>query len=269
MSDRARALSMLDALLAGGHHGPPTGALVAHFGGLRRLLLARPSELSAAGLDGERIARITATRGLWRALLRPTRARRLLSPQLVAGALPHLSWHEVEEVWVLPVDAGLRLLSRVLVARGSAASCAVTAAEIFGPALRSRARGLFVVHNHPSGDPTPSASDLAFTERLVAASKLLSLRVEDHLVVGADRWASILTRRRGSCRHPLRPRRTLLKAEWHGDAPLVASEGGHRDAPEGGLDARLEGGVAARVGADGDLRDATGGDAEADVGACK
>lgn len=214
MPDRPRDVLSLEALLStGAHTTPPVASLLAHFGDLRRLLLARRTELAAAGLDPERISRIRAMRRLWRALVRPGRARRLLTPHIVAGALPHLCFHEVEEVWVLPVDAGLRALSRVLVARGSAASCAVTPAEILGPALRTRARGLFVVHNHPSGDPTPSPSDVAFTERLLGASKLLSLRLEDHLVIAGDRWASVLTRRRGTMRFPLQPGRSLQRAQ--------------------------------------------------------
>jgi DNA repair protein RadC len=118
----------------------------------------------------------------------------------VACSLPHLAWHRVEEVWALPVDARLRPLERVLIARGGAASCAVTPAEILAVALRVRARGLFLVHNHPSGDPTPSPDDIAFTARLLEAAAVLDVRIEDHLVLGGGRFASVLSRRRGALR---------------------------------------------------------------------
>lgn len=270
MPDRATDLRSLETLLSTAPGTTPSvAALLAHFGGVRGLLLARRAELAATGLDPERISRLTATRRLWRAMVRPSRSRRLLSPHLVAGALPHLACHPVEEVWVLPVDAGLRLLSRVLVARGGAASCAVCPDEILGPALRMRARGVFVVHNHPSGDPTPSPSDIVFTDRLVSAAKPLGVRVEDHLVIAGDRWASVLTRRRGATRFALQAGPPSLKTQRHGHPPLVATEGGDRDLGERGLDARLKGGVAARVGADRDLDEPAGAHCEADLGASK
>jgi DNA repair protein RadC len=63
--------------------------------------------------------------------------------------------------------------------------------EVFRPAIVEAAAGIIVVHNHPSGDPTPSAEDRAVTRQLVAAGRLLDLPVYDHVIVAGDRWVSL------------------------------------------------------------------------------
>lgn len=235
MSPLARDVRALE-LIIGPAHGSQAGlgqALVTHFGSLRGLLVSRSAELIAAGLAPEAARRIAATRRLATALVRRRRARRLLSPRLVVRLVPHLSWHPTEEVWVIAVDGTMRALGCTLVARGSAASCAVTPGEILGPALRHRARGVFVVHNHPSGDPTPSPTDLVFTERLREAAKLLVVNIEDHLVVAGDRFASILTRRHGAISWPSFDGRHGLQAPARGERAathrcISAGNGGAR-----------------------------------------
>lgn len=62
--------------------------------------------------------------------------------------------------------------------------------EVFGPALQLAAVALVVAHNHPSGDPTPSAQDRAVTERLREAGDLLGVRMLDHLVIGSESYYS-------------------------------------------------------------------------------
>ena len=238
MSTHDRDVRALEALIgpppeSSSDHGQPFGpsagglghALVEHFGSLRGLLVSRRAELVAAGLTPEVAHRIAATRRLAAALVRRRRSRRLLSPRLVVRQVPHLSWHPIEEIWVISVDGTMRALGCTLVARGNSASCAVTPGEIFGPALRHRARGVFVVHNHPSGDPTPSPTDLVFTERLREASKLLALNIEDHLVVGGGRFASIMTRRRGDIAWPsFEPRHNRLRPPARGSDCSIAAD---------------------------------------------
>jgi len=62
--------------------------------------------------------------------------------------------------------------------------------EVFRPAIAEAAAGIIVVHNHPSGDPTPSAEDRAVTRQLVAAGQLLDLPVYDHVILAGDRFLS-------------------------------------------------------------------------------
>jgi DNA repair protein RadC len=67
--------------------------------------------------------------------------------------------------------------------------------EVFGPALRDSAAALVVAHNHPSGDPTPSADDRRVTERLREVGQLVGIELLDHLVVGADSYFSFAEER--------------------------------------------------------------------------
>ena len=73
---------------------------------------------------------------------------------------------------------------------GTADQSIVHPREVFGPALQLAAVALVVAHNHPSGDPTPSAQDRAVTERLREAGELLGVRMLDHLVIGSEKYFS-------------------------------------------------------------------------------
>ena len=66
--------------------------------------------------------------------------------------------------------------------------------EIFKEAIRKNASALVVIHNHPSGDPTPSPDDVAVTRAMMQAGKLLDIEVLDHVVIGADRFVSLKER---------------------------------------------------------------------------
>ena len=66
--------------------------------------------------------------------------------------------------------------------------------EVFREAIAERAAAIILVHNHPSGDPTPSPDDVAVTRAIVQAGKLLDVEVLDHLVIGQGRWVSLKER---------------------------------------------------------------------------
>jgi DNA repair protein RadC len=67
----------------------------------------------------------------------------------------------------------------------------VRVAEVFRDAVRQQATAIVAVHNHPSGDPTPSAADVALTVEIVAAGQLLDIELLDHLIIGQGRWLSL------------------------------------------------------------------------------
>jgi DNA repair protein RadC len=96
----------------------------------------------------------------------------------------------VEEFHVAILDAQHRLDRDVLVTRGILNSSLVHPREVFREAIAERASALILVHNHPSGDPTPSPDDRAVTEQLVAAGYLLDIPVRDHVIVGRGRYCS-------------------------------------------------------------------------------
>ena len=98
---------------------------------------------------------------------------------------------EQEEFWVLCLNARHRITHRVMVARGSASRCEVQARDVLREALRSGCVAVIVAHNHPSGDPEPSADDRALTRRLAAGCALVGLTLLDHLVVASEGWRSM------------------------------------------------------------------------------
>ena len=115
----------------------------------------------------------------------------LRSPRDVYAAYaPRLEDLPVEEFHVAVLDAQHRLERDVLVTRGILNSSLVHPREVFREAIAERAAAIILVHNHPSGDPTPSADDRAVTEQLVAAGRLLDIPVHDHVIVGRGRYMS-------------------------------------------------------------------------------
>jgi len=99
-----------------------------------------------------------------------------------------------ERFVALDLDARHRVLRRRMVSVGTLTASLVHPREVFGPALRIRAAALVVVHNHPSGDPEPSAEDTALTERLREGARLLGLDLLDHVVVAHSGYVSLRER---------------------------------------------------------------------------
>lgn len=167
-------------------------------GGTLRRLAARPSaELQRTpGIGPAKAARLLAAFELALRLDREARptAPRIASPadviRIVGPALRDLA---VEEFHLLALDTRSRVLRDVLVTRGLLDASLVHPREVFRPAIAEAAAGIILVHNHPSGDPTPSAEDRAVTRQLVAAGQLLDLPVYDHVIVAGDRHVSFAT----------------------------------------------------------------------------
>jgi len=95
---------------------------------------------------------------------------------------------------VILLDTRNRVLEIVEVYKGSINTTQVHVGELFKPAVRRGAAALVVIHNHPSGDPTPSPDDVAVTRAIVQAGKLLDVGVLDHIVIGQGRWVSLKER---------------------------------------------------------------------------
>jgi len=89
-----------------------------------------------------------------------------------------------EYFWCLALDGKNRAASLHVISVGSLTAALVHPREVFKPAILCNAAAVVLVHNHPSGDPTPSPEDRAITERLVQVGELVGIRVLDHLVLG-------------------------------------------------------------------------------------
>lgn len=96
----------------------------------------------------------------------------------------------VEEFHVLCLDTRHKLTYDTMVSRGILNSSLVHPREVFRKAIAENALSVVMVHNHPSGDPTPSRDDEAITAQLVAAGKLLDIPVRDHIIVGRNKYVS-------------------------------------------------------------------------------
>jgi DNA repair protein RadC len=101
---------------------------------------------------------------------------------------------EQEQLRVILLDSKNHVLKVQTVYVGSLNSAQVRVGELFREAIRSNSAAIIVVHNHPSGDPTPSPEDVAVTRQIVEAGKLLDIDVLDHLVIGMQRWVSLKER---------------------------------------------------------------------------
>ncbi len=101
---------------------------------------------------------------------------------------------EQEELRVMLLDTRNRVLRLETVYRGSLNASQVRIGELFKAAIRANAAHIIVVHNHPSGDPTPSPEDVAVTRALIQAGKLLDVEVLDHLIIGQASWISLKER---------------------------------------------------------------------------
>ncbi|MBK8013525.1 MAG: DNA repair protein RadC [Deltaproteobacteria bacterium] len=157
-------------------------------------LYATGSELFEGILSRKACQRLDAILDLCRRLLVAPRwvRRRVDGPEAVLRMLGHeLALCPVESFWVVHLDARGRAIGTTCVARGTLTSCLVHPREVFALALRARAASVVVVHNHPSGDPTPSAEDERLTERLTQAGEILGIPVVDHIVVGTSGYRSL------------------------------------------------------------------------------
>jgi DNA repair protein RadC len=109
----------------------------------------------------------------------------------LALGLPDL---QVEQFRLLLLDGKHRLLEDVLISQGTLTSSPVHPREVFHPAIRSKAAAVVLLHNHPSGDPSPSADDLEITRRLVQVGDMVGIRVVDHVIIGQGTFCSLADR---------------------------------------------------------------------------
>ncbi len=96
-----------------------------------------------------------------------------------------------EEFHIVTLDTKLQVINRHQITVGTLDASLVHPREVFRPAIRDAAASILLVHNHPSGDPTPSREDHAVTERLKKAGEIIGIQVIDHVVVGKNRCASL------------------------------------------------------------------------------
>jgi DNA repair protein RadC len=99
-----------------------------------------------------------------------------------------------EEFHLLLLNTQNAILRELVITRGTLDTSVIHAREVFRPAIAESASSVVLVHNHPSGDPTPSPEDIAITAELAAAGALIGIPVLDHIVIGDSRYVSLVER---------------------------------------------------------------------------
>ncbi|WP_243277045.1 DNA repair protein RadC [Desulfallas sp. Bu1-1] len=162
---------------------------------LRELAEMTPEELMALpGIGRAKAIRLAAAFELARRLANtmPEDRPSIRSPEnaavLVMGEMRHL---DREHFWALLLNTKNRVIAREVISIGTLNSSAVHPRELFKAAIRRSAAAVILVHNHPSGDPTPSQQDIEVTKRMVEAGNIVGINVLDHLVIGDNQFVSL------------------------------------------------------------------------------
>ncbi len=173
---------------------PIARALLARFGSFAGAISASLPELR--GIEGLGDAGIAALKTVRAAALRLTRGELMDQPvlsnwdKLMAYLNAEMARERIEQFRILFLDGRNRLLADEAQARGTVNHTPVYPREVVKRALELHATALILVHNHPSGDPTPSRADLEMTQEIQTAARALSIVLHDHVVVGNGRWLS-------------------------------------------------------------------------------
>jgi DNA repair protein RadC len=120
--------------------------------------------------------------------------RRYTAPAQVAEIFNFLHNEAKEHFFTVHLDGKNRILCLDLVSIGSLNQAIVHPREVFKTSLITSAAALLLVHNHPTGDPTPSAEDIAITRRLKEAGEIIGIKVLDHVIVGTEGYLSFVER---------------------------------------------------------------------------
>jgi len=172
--------------------------LLTGFKGLSGMARASFNELCREkGISEAKACQLLAALELGRRLtsLQPEDRPVISNPRDVANLLMgEMGFLEQEHLRVVLLNTRNQVLGISEVYVGNVSGAVIRAAEVLRPAVRENCPSIILVHNHPSGDPTPSADDVRVTEQIVEAGKLLDIDVLDHVVLGRQRFVSLKER---------------------------------------------------------------------------
>lgn len=168
--------------------------ILGHFKGLEQLLDASIAELmQIKGIGRAKAIQLKAVFGIALKCRKPLSSRSAITSsrqayEIAQGEIAHIPQ---EVLLVLLRDVRGNLIQTECVSMGTLTQVLVHPREVFHPAVRHKAHSVIIAHNHPSGDPTPSKSDLELTRSLIEASRVMSIGLDDHLIVCRDRYISL------------------------------------------------------------------------------
>ncbi|MEO1168352.1 MAG: DNA repair protein RadC [Pseudomonadota bacterium] len=174
---------------------PLAKRLIGEFGGFGALLSAEPEALARIGglSEGAIAALMIAKASALRLLSDEIREKPILSnwQALIDYLHADMAHEPIERVRVLHLDSKNVLIRDEIVTEGSIDQAAIYVREIIRRAIDLHASGLILVHNHPSGDPSPSKADIRLTREVAEAARPLNIAVHDHLIIGTKGQTSL------------------------------------------------------------------------------
>lgn len=171
--------------------------LMGERGTLGGVLALSEERLRQLGADANGVAILRLIREAVAAVAAPVdgnRTRVESSQDVVDQLFAAMAWLSVEQVRAVYLDAGRCLIRSEILGTGSTRAAPVYPREVVRRALELSASGVILVHNHPSGDPTPSAADVALSRKVSEALATLDIDLVDHLVIARAGWASAMPR---------------------------------------------------------------------------
>lgn len=166
--------------------------LLSHFGSLQAVSDASVAEVTRVkGIGPAKAIQLKAAFALWQRIEEKGSGPLLRSPESVyewIGA--ELASQKVEHLLLLLRNVRGHCFHREILSKGTLTELLVHPREIFHAAIRHQAHSLILAHNHPSGDPSPSQKDLEMTQILVSASRIVSIELIDHLIIGKNSYFS-------------------------------------------------------------------------------
>ena len=166
------------------------GRILKKFGSEKLPTLTFEDLKSYPGLGPAKSCEIVACFELGKRLLKDKRAQIYLTPKDIWEELKDVRDHKKEHFIIFYLDSRNQEIKREVISIGSLNTSVVHPREVFEPAVRNYAAHIIVAHNHPSGEPNPSKDDLALTERLLEAGKILGIEVLDHIIVSRNGFLS-------------------------------------------------------------------------------
>lgn len=170
------------------------GRILAEYDGLRGLSRVSAAELTRfKGLGKAKSAQILAALALGQraSLLQPEQRPQIQKAVDAASLLMDMGHLSQEQVRVILLDSGRRVVSTQTVYKGTVNMSVLRVAEMYREAIVRNCPAMIVAHNHPSGDANPSPEDIDLTRALVAAGDLLDIQLVDHLIIGQNQWRSL------------------------------------------------------------------------------
>jgi DNA repair protein RadC len=185
---------LLAGLLTSSQGMACASALLQNFPSIGHVITAEASQLRAFGLTGHDIAVFRLVREIACRMARAeVRSRPVLSnwQALIAYLQTAMAYEQIEQFRILFLDRKNNLIADEVQQRGTVDHTPVYPREVVKRALELSATAVVLVHNHPSGDPTPSRADVQMTQQIVDIAKPLGIAVHDHIIVGKDGHASL------------------------------------------------------------------------------